>query len=359
MWDRANKPDNGLASCWYNSSPLTSANPSSTNVSEPEQQSRRHSTTSQDNISRKTPAKNLKKQSTKGKQAIELMNQGKLQEAQAIYEELISSGTKSHIIYGNLAAICLMQSRHTEGIALLQKAIHLNPTYLVAHINLGLALKRQGNLTAAMATYNTPIQLKPNHADAHWNLAITMLLSGDYKNGWEEYEWRTKREKSTSKPHAIPNCDQWSGNIVLNQTNQLLLVSEQGLGDTLQFIRYANTLKKKGISVSICAPEKLHSLIQESGIDSSPLTPMQATQVTKGEWVPLLSLPRHLKVSPINPIITEPYIKTTNELTTKWANILKKKRKSHYRKQLEGQPKDREEYTSWTFFRTRVLCLNR
>ena len=69
-------------------------------------------------------------------------------------------------------------------------------------------------------------------------LVATTRMAGRNTNG-------VLREKSKSKPHAIPKCDQWSGNIALNQTSQILLVSEQGLGDTLQFIRYANTLKKK------------------------------------------------------------------------------------------------------------------
>ena len=67
---------------------------------------------------------------------------------------------------------------------------------------------------------------------------------------------------------------------------------------------------------------KLHCLIKSSGIDPSPLTPEQANKVTEGQWIPLLSLPRLLKVNPEDPIITEPYIKTTEELTAKWAAIL-------------------------------------
>jgi hypothetical protein len=149
-----------------------------------------------------------------------------------------------------------------------------------------------------------------------------MLLGGDYKNGWEEYEWRTKTEKNISKPHALPKCDQWSGEPAITTTSQLLLVTEQGLGDTLQFMRYATALRNEGASVSICAQPKLHSLIRTSGIDPSPLTPQQANEVSEGQWIPLLSVPRHLEVTPDNPVINEPYIKTTDELIAKWAGIL-------------------------------------
>jgi aryl carrier-like protein len=131
-----------------------------------------------------------------------------------------------------------------------------------------------------------------------------------------------KKHLKTTRP--TQKCIHWSGETALNQTNQLLLVTEQGLGDTLQFMRYANALRKQGAAVSLCAQPKLHSLIQASGIDPAPLTPEQANQVTDGEWMPLLSAPRYLEVSPDNPIITDPYIKTTNQLFSAWNDILLK-----------------------------------
>jgi hypothetical protein len=131
-----------------------------------------------------------------------------------------------------------------------------------------------------------------------------------------------KKEHDATKPHALPKCNRWNGEAALNKTSQLLLVSEQGLGDTLQFIRYTNALREQGASVSFCGQPELHNLINASGIDPSPLTPEQANQVSEGEWIPLLSVPRCLEVSPGKPIITEPYIKTTDELIDKWKGIL-------------------------------------
>ena len=318
-------------------------------------------------------AKSSADHAAKEQQAFALFNQGKPQEAEAIYKDLIAAGIDNHIVYGNLAAICGMQGRFEELVELLKKALQLKPNYTEAHYNLGntlkeqgdldaaiasynkalqlkpnypdahynlgIALKEQGDLDAAIASYNTAIQLKPNYPDAHWNSSLTMLLGGDYKNGWEKYEWRTKREKNTSKPHALPKCDQWSGNLALKTNSHLLLVTEQGLGDTLQFVRYVTALRDQGVSVSVCAQPKLHSLIKTSGIDPSPLTPQQANEVSEGQWIPLLSLPRHLGVSPDNPIITEPYIKTTDELNAKWAGILGVKEKPIIGINWQGNPK--------------------
>ena len=87
-------------------------------------------------------------------------------------------------------------------------------------------------------------------------------------------------------------------------------------------MRYIKTLKDEGISTKFCAESKLHELIKASGIDSAPLTPEEGNQIVKGQWIPLLSLPKHLEVSPTRPLATDPYIKPTDKLMDKWHNLL-------------------------------------
>ena len=165
-----------------------------------------------------------------------------------------------------------------------------------------------------------------------------MLLGGDYKKGWEKYEWRGKKKKEPTNPHAKPKCSLWDG-LRRVPGSQVILVSEQGLGDTLQFMRYAIALREQGTSVSICAQAKLHTLIQASGIDASPLTPQQANMINNGQWIPLLSVPRLLEVSPDNPIVTKPYIKPTDELTSKWQDILSSEKQPIIGINWQGNPK--------------------
>ena len=78
---------------------------------------------------RKKLAQSSADQSSKEQQAVALINQGKLQEAEAIYRELISAGTSNHIVYGNLATLCGMQGRFDELIKLLRQALELKPNY--------------------------------------------------------------------------------------------------------------------------------------------------------------------------------------------------------------------------------------
>ena len=124
--------------------------------------------------SRKKPAQSSTDHSTREQKAVALINQGKLQEAEAIYRELIAAGTSNHVVYGNLAAIYLMKSRHDKSIPLLCKALTFEPNYTYAHNNLGNALKKQGDLVAAIEAYNKAIQINPSYPDAHNNLGIAL-----------------------------------------------------------------------------------------------------------------------------------------------------------------------------------------
>jgi hypothetical protein len=87
-------------------------------------------------------------------------------------------------------------------------------------------------------------------------------------------------------------------------------------------MRYLSILKNQGIALSLCAQEPLHRLIKVSGIDVILTTPEEGNQISQGYWVPLLSIPKYLNVAPDNPIIVEPYIKSTSELCEKWHCLL-------------------------------------
>jgi len=155
---------------------------------------------------------------------------------------------------------------------------------------------------------------------AYFNLSQLELIRGNYQSGLENYEFRLKR-KPTSFLHANPTIERVTI-CQLAKVEKLLVVSEQGLGDTLQYMRYVPFLRKQGLEVSFCAQEKLHTIIKASGIDADPLTPEQANKISEGQWIPLLSLPKYLKVNPKNPVVSEPYIHSTNKLEKKWKDIL-------------------------------------
>ena len=203
----------------------------------------------------------------------------------------------------------------------LQKALKLNPRHTNALYGFGIIYNEQGNHNDAVTWLNKALMIQPDHSQAHNLLSLVYLLLEDYQKGWAEYEYRAKYRNSSAKPHAMPKSKKWDGH-PLKQGEKLLIVSEQGLGDTLQFMRYILFLKKQGVNICFCAQTKLHGLIQASGIEQSPLNSKQANVISNMNWIPLLSLPKHLGVTPTNPIINEPYIASTDELVAKWKSLL-------------------------------------
>ena len=234
--------------------------------------------------------------------------------------ELDPDDAETHINLGNAFA----ENDNADHAVLHYKlAVNLKPKNPEAYINLGNMQTKQGAIHDAIKTYKEAISIDPQNPEPHWNYSLTLLLSGNFQAGWEEYEWRTKRDNEIYKVHADPKCNRWDGNTLTSCTNkQLLLVAEQGLGDTLQFMRYMTAFKDQGINASICAHPKLHPLIKASGISNSPLSPIEGSRVTEGSWLPLLSAPKHLGVNPKNPVIDAPYIKASKELLEKWKSIL-------------------------------------
>ena len=150
-------------------------------MTKPRQESSGFSNSPKSKASRKKYSESSTDHPAKEQQAVALINQGKLQEAEEIYRELIAAGTENHLVYGNLAAICGMQGRFNELVDLLTKALKLKPNHPNSHNNLGNALKGQGDIGAAIASYNRALQLKPNYPEAYYNKGITLKEQGKIK----------------------------------------------------------------------------------------------------------------------------------------------------------------------------------
>ena len=251
---------------------------------------------------------------------IALKRQGALEAAIASYRKALAiKPNYSEALY-NLGNALQEQGDLEAAIASYRKALSIKPNYPGALTNLGNSLQEQGDLESAIASYRKALSINPHHPDAHFNLSYVLLLSGDYDNGWKGYEWRFHKREA-AETHAHPQVEQWNGHNHCSG-KKLILVSEQGLGDTLQFMRYVPYLKGMGMDVSLCAPPKLHGLIQSSGITTSLYTPEEANTITTGKWLPLLSLPRHLNVRSDNPLVDTPYIKVPEQKILKWKQKL-------------------------------------
>ena len=280
--------------------------------------------------------------------------QGDLSAAVVSYRKALQLKPSFPEAYNNLGVALKEQGDFAAAIASYQKALWLKPNYSEALNNLGNAFMRKGDLTAAIHVYKSALKLKPRspgffsslgvalHAlgdlaaaikshnkalvlnpgfsEAKYSLSLLMLLSGDYENGWKYYEYRFEANNDALQFPFSEKCKRWNGED-LAIDSRLYIVTEQGLGDIIQFIRFVPFLRDQGVNVSLCAPSRLGPLIQSSGIDPLPQDPDQLSHLADGFWTPLLSIPRHLEVSPTNPIIVDPYLNSTPELNAKWKDV--------------------------------------
>ena len=251
---------------------------------------------------------------------IALQEQGSLQAAIDAYRQALYIKPNFLQAYNNLGIVLKDQGNLQTAIDAFDQALAINPNDSEVYYNLGIALRKQSDLQAAVDAYRQALAINPSYSEAHCNLSLIQLLPGDYESGWKGYEWRF-RVKDKPQPDAHPQVERWTGGD-LDPGERLILVSQQGLGDTLHFMRYILYLNNIGISTTLCAQTKLHDLIRVSEITTVIYSPEQANQLTTGKWLPLLSLPGYLQVRPDHPIVDTPYIKAPERQVDHWRQKL-------------------------------------
>jgi tetratricopeptide (TPR) repeat protein len=188
--------------------------------------------------------------------------------------------------YNNLGVAYTEEGRYSDAETAFENALRLNPNYAEAHTNLGNTFKEVGRLSEASTCYDIAIWLSPDLISARWNRALALLQAGDFQEGWHEYEWRHKR-KGVSRNRRT-EAKEWDGSSLNGQT--ILVQTEQGLGDVLQFIRYASMLKSRGATVVVESPPPLLRILSYC-----PAIDQVAPEGAKVKFdfsVPLMSLPR-------------------------------------------------------------------
>lgn len=141
--------------------------------------------------------------------------------------------------------------RIDQAVAAYHAAIALQPDYAEPINNLSNALVRQGHLTEAIAGYEQALVLAPNDPRIHLVYSMALLKRGRLREGWEEFEWRwleqaPDRKTLVSGRPRVPQPE-WIGQPLEGRT--ILLYTEHGLGDALQFVRYAPILADRGARV--------------------------------------------------------------------------------------------------------------
>lgn len=174
------------------------------------------------------------------------------------------------------------------------QALQIAPDFADAWNNLGLTLIDLGEHAAALAAFERALELNPNDVECRWNRSNCLLRMGRLAEGWPEYEVRWQRRWIGARPRAFAQ-PLWLGDFPL-EGKTILLHAEQGLGDTLQFCRYATQVARLGATVLLEVPAPLTRLLQNlEGVgqvieEGAPLPDFDC-------HCPLLSLPLALRTT--------------------------------------------------------------
>jgi len=252
--------------------------------------------------------------------------------------------------YNNLGLALLEARRAAEAVVMLRQSVRLNPHYGEAsnnlakavfslgrfresevrfldalreqpqnaelHANLGTVLQSAGRHDEALACFDLALMFDPQCVTAHYNRSMSLLSQGRWLEGWSDYEYRWGLSGQTERKYRQPR---WDGSPLGGRT--ILIWAEQGLGDMIQFIRYAQALKEQGARVVLEFPPHVVPLFRGvTGIDQI---------VTEGDRVPvydvqapLLSLPGLLRTTPQSVPAKVPYLRAPAERIAHWRRAL-------------------------------------
>jgi tetratricopeptide (TPR) repeat protein len=248
--------------------------------------------------------------------AVALQAQGRVNEAEACLRRALHVKPDHAEAHSNLGNLLQDQEKLDEAVACFRRALHFRPDYFDAHNNLGNALRAQARLAEAVACYDQALLLQPDHPQVHLSRALCRLQMGDFEQGWAEYEWRLK-----CKDFAIPAFRQpvWDGAPLDGRA--ILLYADHGLGDTLQFIRYAPLVRERGGRVILHCQQSLAKLaascpgIEQVIVEGALLPEFEV-------FVPLMSLPRILGTTLDSVPAEVPYLKADESLAGQWSGEL-------------------------------------
>lgn len=277
---------------------------------------------------------------------IALHDQARFEEAFAAYERALAIQPQFAVALNNVANTLSSLGQFDQAVARCDQALRIKPDYANAYNNRGSALYRQGNWEAAVesltqalrlrpdhaealnnlgaaqlalgrladaqASFDAAVRIRPDYAEARKNRAMVWLACGEWERGWPEYEWRWR-----CGDLKLPDFPQplWTGEPLAGRT--ILLHSEQGLGDAIQFVRYARLVRERGGRVVAQCPPRLVNLLRScAGIDQlvaagDPLPPFDL-------HAPFMNVPRWHGTTVTNVPAERAYLRPPDDMLATW-----------------------------------------
>ena len=246
------------------------------------------------------------------------MDAGELKTAEALLRRAIAVKPDLMSAYCNLGSVLTKQGDALGAIEAFRRVLLDDPRDVATLCNLGCTLDALGDNDGAASCFRMALEVEPTSPLARFNLSSHLLLEGNFAEGWREYEqrWEVRQFAGKREPFAQP---QWRGEPIRGA--RIYVYAEQGLGDTLHFLRYIPVLVELGAEVVLEVQPFLHALVR----DNYPAVRV----VTKGErpeevdWhCPLLSLAGVFRTDLSNLPAAVPYLHAGTEKKGIWSRRL-------------------------------------
>jgi tetratricopeptide (TPR) repeat protein len=248
--------------------------------------------------------------------AVALTRHGDVPAAVTILEKLAKAHPKDVAVRVNLGLARQAQGRLGEAVLCFRKAAELRPDLAEPHYNLGNAYKLEGRYPESAVSLRRALELMPHDADTHFSLGMTLLMLGEWREGWREYDWRWRTRDFKVPGFTSPP---WDGSDLAGRT--IVVYAEQGLGDTLQFARYAPMVQQRGGNVVLRCQTPLAPLfagvagVQRVSPRSEPLPECDC-------HMPLLGLPSLFGTTPETVPANVPYLHADPQRRARWRDWL-------------------------------------
>jgi len=239
-----------------------------------------------------------------------LHENGQFEAALENYDRLLKASPDCMAAWNNRGTTLLELCRFEEAAASFSRALELAPNLHDARVALATCYQAMGRVTEALAACDTVLAADAEYAEAHWNRSLLLLLKGEYREGWREYEWRWRKRNFTSPRRDFPQ-PLWRGEPIEGRT--ILIHAEQGFGDTLQFCRYVPLVAAAGARVIFECHPPLAELMK-SLVGDVRVIPMGQPLPDFDLHLPLMSLPLVFGTTVDSIPAATPYLHPTKNL---------------------------------------------
>jgi len=242
--------------------------------------------------------------------------QNNFEKAVEFIKKAIELNPNIALFYGNLGMVYDKLGNEEESIESFEKAIEIDPDYpnsYMAYYNLGISFMNKREFEKSWKYFNKAIELNKDFFDAYWNRGLVLLNLGELEKGFEDFEYRFKKKSPTDS--RVFNKPKWDCDSLIGK--RILVLSEQGFGDNIQFIRYIPLLKEKGAYVLFECKKELRKLFENIGVDEF-VEKEDVVGLEFDYYIHLMSLPRVFNTNLENIPNNVPYLKTDKELAEKF-----------------------------------------